>query len=239
MIFIVDPITIATADLRTLPGTLGTELFLRAVRPHVRELLYTPEGAWDRYRTGQLAPAQLRLVRSALEAYLAQFPEFARVCVLSLAHDGGGSFTGKVLTARDDREELGILEAFWQIASKASRANYTIVSFDGTSFGGPFLLRRSRLLGLAPSLPIPLGRYRLEAHFDLAAVLSNWNRAHEFSLELWAARYGIPGPWETDTAQAIRDYLSAGATEEATAVARARLEAIHTLYQRLGPAYTA
>ena len=70
-------------------------------------------------------------------------------------------------------------------------------------------------------------------------VLSNWTPTHEFSLELWANRYSVPGPWDTDTARAIRDRLWAGALDDAAALAQARLEAIHALYQRLAPAYAA
>ncbi len=65
------------------------------------------------------------------------------------------------------------------------------------------------------------------------------NRAQEFSLELWASQYGVAGPWERDTAGAIREHLLAGEIAEATALEEARLEAIHALYQRLAPAYAA
>jgi hypothetical protein len=239
MILIVDPITSPTADLKALPAERGAELFLRAIRPIARELLYTPEGTWERYRTGHLPDAQLRIVTEALEAYLGQLPEFARVAVLGLAHDGRGTVTRKVLTAAAESQEAGVLEAFWKIAAIAARRNATIVSFGGTTFGGPFLLRRSRLVGLTPSIPIPLGRYRPEAHFDVSAILANWNRGQEFSLELWATQYGVAGPWERDTAAAIRDHLLAGDLPQATALAEARVEAIHALYQRLAPAYAA
>lgn len=239
MILIVDPITIPTADLRALPAERGAELFPRAIRPIPRELLYTPDGTWERYRTGHLPDGQLRIVTEALDGYLAQLPEFARVAVLGLAHDGAGPFTSKVLTAPAETQEVTLLEGFWEIAAIAARRNSTIVSFGGTTFGGPFLLRRSRLLGLTPSIPIPLGRYRPDEHFDVSAILANWNRGQEFSLELWATQYGVAGPWDGDTAAAIRDHLLAGDLAQATALAEARLEAIHTLYERLAPAYAA
>ncbi len=239
MILLVDPVTIPTADLKALPAERGAELFLRAIRSIARELLYTPEGTWERYRTGHLPDAQLRIVTEALEMYLAQLPEFARVAVLGLAHDGTGSFTSKVLTAPAEAQELDLLETFWKIATVAARRNSTIVSFAGTTFGGPFLLRRSRLVGLTPSILIPLGRYRPDAHFDVSAILANWNRAQEFSLELWASQYGVAGPWDRDTANVIRDHLAAGEIAQATEVEQARLEAIHALYERLVPAYAA
>src|SRR5712691_3689840 len=198
MILIVDPITIPTADLRSLPPERGAELFLRAIRAVGRDLLYSPEATWERYRSDSLPPGQLRLVVEALDAYLTQLPEFARVTLLGLGHDGRGTFARKVLTAPDESQEAGVLETFWTIAAVAARRNATIVSFGGTTFGGPFVLRRSRLVGLTPSIPIPLGRYRPDAHFDVSAVLANWTRTHEFSLELWASQYGVAGPWGRD-----------------------------------------
>ncbi len=99
MILIVDPITMPTADLRSLPPERGAELFLRAIRPVGRSLLYSPEATWECYRNDSLPPGQLRLVVEALDAYLAELPEFARVSVLGLAHDGRGAVTRKVLTA--------------------------------------------------------------------------------------------------------------------------------------------
>jgi hypothetical protein len=239
MILIVDPITIPTADLRALPPERGAELFLRAIRTVGRDLLYSPEATWERYRSDSLPPGQLRLVVEALDAYLTQLPEFARVTLLGLAHDGRGTFARKVLMAPDESQETGMLEAFWTIAAVAARRNATLVSFGGTTFGGPFLLRRSRLVGLTPSIRIPLGRYRPDEHFDLSAILANWNRGQEFSLELWASQYGVAGPWERDTASAIRDHLLAGELAQATALAEARVEAIQALYQRLAPAYAA
>jgi len=69
--------------------------------------------------------------------------------------------------------------------------------------------------------------------------LCSWNRAQEFSLELWASQCGVFGPWGGDAAKAICEHLGAGEIAQATEGERARLEAIHTLYQRLAPAHAA
>ena len=45
----------------------------------------------------------------------------------------------------------------------------------------------------------------------------------------------MAGPWDRDTANAIREHPGAGEVGQATEE-QARLEAIHTLYQRLAPA---
>jgi hypothetical protein len=46
------------------------------------------------------------------------------------------------------------------------------------------------------------------------------------------------GPWGRDAPNAIREHPGAGEVAQATEE-QARLEAIHTLYQRLAPAYGA
>jgi hypothetical protein len=73
--------------------------------------------------------------------------------------------------------------------------NLQLVTYGGMRWGLPFLVRRTVLLGLAPSVPLPLGRRRLETHFDVDAVLGNWDARRSRPLELAALQYELPGPW--------------------------------------------
>ena len=93
------------------------------------------------------------------------------------------------------------------------------------AFGVPSLL-----LGLAPSVPLPLGRSKLAVHFDVDAVLANWDGRRSRPLELAALQYDLPGPWAAsedpggaDTSAAIRVALDADDREAARRLAEARL----------------
>jgi hypothetical protein len=105
-------------------------------------------------------------------------------------------------------------------------------------------VRRTLLLGLAPSVPLPLGRARLEAHFDIDAVLGNWDARRSRPLELAALQYKLPGPWSvaddpagSDTAAAIRAAVAAGDQDAARVAAESRLRALVGLHARLAPSY--
>jgi hypothetical protein len=111
------------------------------------------------------------------------------------------------------------------------------VTYGGARWGLPFLVRRSLLRGLAPSVPLPLGRPRLKTHFDIDAVLANWDARRSRPLELAAWQYALPGPWAqaddpagADTTASIRDALDAGDRDTARTLAEARLRALISLH---------
>ena len=88
-----------------------------------------------------------------------------------------------------------MLQAFWQILARSQKPDLRLVTYGGARWGLPFLVRRSLLLGLAPSGPLPLGRSKLAVHFDVDAVLANWDGRRSRPLELAALQYDLPGPW--------------------------------------------
>ena len=163
---------------------------------------------------------------------------------LGLAHTGRPGLSTLVLTTASADEEAGVLEAFWQILARSQKPNLRLVTYGGARWGLPFLVRRSLLCGLAPSVPLPLGRPRLEVHFDIDAVLANWDGRRARPLELAAWQYELPGPWAqaadpagADTTAGIRGALEAGDREAARALAEARLRALVGLHERLAASY--
>jgi hypothetical protein len=243
MLLIVDPISTLAADLRMLPPVFARALFLEAVRP-LRFLAHTPDGAWEAYRDGRCLPAEARAIERALVERFAPEPEYGRLVSLGLAHTGRPSVTTLVLTAATADEEAGVLEGFWQILGRSQERDLQLVTYGGARWGLAFLLRRSLLLGLAPSASLPLGRQRLEVHFDLDAVLANWDPRRSRPLELAAFQYDLPGPWTTaeeqdgaDTAGMIRVALARGDRDAARTVGATRLEALVALHNRLAPSY--
>jgi hypothetical protein len=243
MLLVVDPIPTLAQDLRALPPGLGQPLFIEAVRP-LRGLTHTPEGAWEAYREGLCLPGELRTIERALVQRFATEPEYGRLVSLGLAHTGRPALSIVVLTASGAGEEAGILQAFWQMLSKSQKPDLQLVTYGGMRWGLPFLVRRTVLLGLAPSVPLPLGRRRLETHFDVDAVLGNWDARRSRPLELAALQYELPGPWSVaedpagaDTAAAIRGALAAGDREAVRVMAEVRLRALVDLHARLAPSY--
>jgi hypothetical protein len=243
MLLVLDPVSTLGQDLRALPPALAQPLFVEAVRP-LRGLTHTPEGAWDAYRDGRCLPGEMRAIEAALIERFAREPEYGRLLSLGLAHTGRADLSTLVLTAASPHEEAGVLDAFWQILARSQKAGIRLVTYGGARWGLPFLVRRSLLRGLAPSVPLPLGRPRLEAHFDVDAVLANWDARRSRPLELAAWQYALPGPWAraddpagADTTAGIREALEVGDREVARALAEARLRALIGLHERLAASY--
>ena len=243
MLLALDPVSTLAQDLRALPPALAQPLFVEAVRP-LRGLTHTPEGAWEAYRDGRYLPGEARAIEAALIARFAREPEYGRLVSLGLAHTGRPGLSTLVLTAASADEEVGLLEAFWQILARSQKPDLRLVTYGGVKWGLPFLVRRSLLCGLAPSRALPLGRPRLDVHFDVDAVLANWDARRSRPLELAAWQYALPGPWGqadeatgADTTVAIRRALAAGDRETARTPADARLRALVGLHARLAASY--
>jgi hypothetical protein len=88
-------------------------------------------------------------------------------------------------------DEKAMLSEFWKLVAKSGR----IVTFNGRMFDGPFLMLRSALLGVRPSLNLSGYRYSIDTHCDLAEVLNFHGAVREnFGLDYWCRRFGITSP---------------------------------------------
>jgi hypothetical protein len=245
VILIVDPITTLAVDLRTdLHPELARPVFLQAVR-YARGLVRTSEGAWEAYLEGRLLPREAEAVDHALEQHLGIEPEYARLTAVGLAYRRDtGEWRLKTLVASSIDEELSVIAEFWQIVEKSVRMHYQLVTYGGLRWGIPFIMRRSLLRGVPPSVPMPLARSKPDLHFDVSEILSNNDRTRMRPLELAAIQYGVKGPWDApaeddtiDTATGVRRAVGAGDLDRASLFIEARLSAIGHLHDRLVTTY--
>ena len=89
--------------------------------------------------------------------------------------------------------EAEILEKFWQYV-KGLR---TLVTFNGRGFDCPYLLTRSAINNIAPTMDLMPNRYG-DAHIDLMDRLSFFGALRRnFSLDIWCRTMGIDSPKET------------------------------------------
>src|SRR5690606_36492537 len=65
--------------------------------------------------------------------------------------------------------EKEILQEFWCYVAQFAG---TVITFNGRSFDGPFLMLRSAILGIAPSRNLVPFRYSFQQHCDLLEVLT-------------------------------------------------------------------
>lgn len=93
------------------------------------------------------------------------------------------------------RSEKEMLEDFWE----GAKSYDTFVSFNGRAFDVPFLLHRSVVHGVLPTVPLMEGRYLYQQknvrHVDLQDQLTFYGAmSRKPSLHLFCRAYGIESP---------------------------------------------
>jgi len=107
--------------------------------------------------------------------------------------------------------ESEILTEFWRYIS---RGVGRLVTFNGRSFDGPFLMLRSALLGVEPTRSFSPYRYSFTRHCDLAEVVSFFGARRLESLDFWCRRAGIESPKAEMDGSEVGTAYRAGKTEE-------------------------
>jgi len=91
-------------------------------------------------------------------------PNFGKICCCSFRDKD------KTSTLLSESESELIME-IWNVL-----ANYQqFVTFDGNRFDVPFLIKRSWLLDIYPTVKIDNKKYYTGNHLDLRVILNNWN----------------------------------------------------------------
>jgi len=160
----------------------------------------------DRTREYLLGRAKSDTDREAIPLRLGLSPGTGRViviCALNLGKGTGGVFVeGKTRGwheggprgfKRFEGDERELLEEFWRTLGRARR----IVTFNGRAFDGPYLMLRSALLGVAPSMNLAGQRFSIDPHCDLSDVLTfhgaiGYDRT--YGLDYWCRRFDIESP---------------------------------------------
>jgi len=135
---------------------------------------------------------------------------------------------------RFDGDETELLQEFWRMLGSNARR---IVSFNGRGFDGPFLMLRSAMHDVRPSLNLVGYRFSLDPHCDLAEVLSFYGATRErFSLDYWCRRFDITSPKQEglDGSQVQQVYEDGGIDQIVEYCVR-DVMATAALYARLEP----
>lgn len=132
---------------------------------------------------------------------------------------------------RFDGDEAAILAEFWKIVGGARR----LVTFNGRAFDGPFLMIRSALLGIEPSVNLAGYRYAVSPHCDLAEILSFQGALRaSFGLDYWCRRFGIESPKDGGLdGSRVQEYHEDGRLEEIVAYCARDVVATARLYEKL------
>jgi len=89
--------------------------------------------------------------------------------------------------------EKEMLESFWRIAEKVDQ----FVTFNGRNFDVPFLMLRSAMLRIKPSINLLGSRYN-DKHIDLLEQLTFYGITRKFNLDFYCQSFGIESPKSKD-----------------------------------------
>ena len=172
-------------------------------------------------------------------------PGTGRVVVIGMYNataDKGGLFVegknrgwidgGPAGFKRFDGDEREMLTEFWRMLGQNCRR---VVTYNGRQFDGPFLMLRSAMLGVAPSVNLAGYRYALSPHCDLQEVLTFFGaRRPAYSLDYWCRRFGITSPkTEGIDGSRVQEFYEAGRLEEIAEYCARDVVATADLYRRL------
>lgn len=121
-------------------------------------------------------------------------PCLGRIVAIGYALPCSDAPSFAVQLAVTEAEEAGLLRDFWtQVGASRGR----IATFNGLGFDLRWLVVRSMVHGIEPSLPSDVvrawfRRYVVAPHFDVRAVLTNWDNRGEGTLGDWCRGLGIP-----------------------------------------------
>lgn len=95
---------------------------------------------------------------------------------------------GKVEFIPSDEQQM--LRTFWSTVLSYRQ----IITFNGRSFDGPFLLLRSAILGIPVSRNLVGNRYDTGSHLDLLEQLTFYGASRKFNLDFYCKAFGIESP---------------------------------------------
>ena len=110
-----------------------------------------------------------------------------------------------------------------------------VVTYNGRQFDGPFLMLRSAILGVAPSVNLAGYRFSMNPHCDLAKVLTFHGATRPmYSLDYWCRRFGITSPKEEGLdGSLVQEYYEHGRLDEIVDYCARDVTATSALYQQL------
>ncbi|MGQ9798725.1 MAG: ribonuclease H-like domain-containing protein [Ignavibacterium sp.] len=102
--------------------------------------------------------------------------------------------------------EKEMLESFWRIAKNINQ----FITFNGRSFDVPFLMLRSALLKVKPSINLMAERYG-NTHIDLLEQLTFFGTTRKFNLDFYCNAFGIESPKSKDiSGMEVKNLYEAG-----------------------------
>jgi predicted PolB exonuclease-like 3'-5' exonuclease len=158
--------------------------------------------------------------KEEVERYLSLYPYTAKIISIGMLN----TETNGTLVLFDDNtndefivEEKGIkyksikekeiLKLFWNYISKTDK----VITFNGRNFDIPFLMLRSAMLEVKPTVNLIHNRYNITKHIDLLDQFTFYGITRKFNLDFYCHAFGIKSPKSKGiTGMEIKELYKAG-----------------------------
>jgi DNA polymerase elongation subunit (family B) len=170
-------------DIETLARPF--EEFDRQQQEYLLKFAKTEEERAEAIRRMSLSPFTARLLAIGMIN-----PDSNQGKVVYEAPEAEPRFSPDGLVEFEACTERGMLERFWETVTHYNQ----LITFNGRTFDGPFLMVRSALLGLRPSRNLVPYRYSAKEHCDLLDQLVFYGATRKFNLDFYCKAFGIESP---------------------------------------------
>lgn len=169
---------------------------------------YYMEKRWDKKRSKKKTKNEEDLkedeekVNEAMLQDGAIEPVLNKIVVIGLKTKYWTEFISK------DNEQDSIREFSKLITTINTISNIRYVTFNGLDFDFPMLFLKSVRYGIKLNLPIK--RYATDEHFDVRAVLTNWDSYALGDLDFWSKYFGLERKEGTIKGEEVYEYYKQG-----------------------------
>ncbi len=125
-----------------------------------------------------------------------------------------------------DEEEM--LKYFWKYISKAEK----VISFNGRYFDLPFIMIRSALKKIKPTVNLMKYRYDSSRHIDLLEQLTFYGLTKKFNLDFYCYAFGIESPKSKGiTGMEVKELYKAGRNKDIAIYCGQDVQATYELFK--------
>jgi 3'-5' exonuclease len=179
--------------------------------------------------------------REDTERYLSLYPYTAKIISIGLLNtETEGSlvlFNSEVAEEWEvlekqitykGRSETEILKLFWSYIAKTDK----VITFNGRNFDIPFLMLRSAMLNVKPSINLIHNRYNITKHIDLLDQFTFYGISRKFNLDFYCHAFGISSPKSKGiSGMEIKELYIAGKVKDISVYCGEDIKATYELYK--------
>ncbi len=123
--------------------------------------------------------------------------------------------------------EVKMLECFWKYVKKCKR----VVTFNGRGFDIPFIMMRSAINKIKPSINIIKNRFDTSFHIDILEQFTFYGIVKKFNLDFYCHSFGIESPKSKGiTGMEVKELYKAGRIKDIAVYCGKDVKATFQLY---------